>query len=119
MDGGDVDADLLEDAAMHHRHGAAAALAYFAQPRRPLEAAGIPVDAGMGDLVLELLERGADTVAQRLEPGSGLHLPVFHVSRQTCRYLWPFHSVPAASSDSPAPDGPARTKRLVFSGSDP
>ena len=37
-----VDADLLEDAAMHHRHDAAAALAVVALPRRALEAAGRP-----------------------------------------------------------------------------
>ncbi len=42
VDGRDVDADLLEDAAVHHRHGAAAALALVALPRRALEAAGRP-----------------------------------------------------------------------------
>ena len=61
---GRVDADLLEDAPVHHRHDAAAAF-LFAVPGRALEAAG--GKAGLlAELVLQLLEALADPVAQRL-----------------------------------------------------
>jgi hypothetical protein len=66
-DGRDIDPDLLEDAAAHGRHHAAAAtgtvpgLAREAPRRQP----------GMGavrQLVLDLLESVADAVAQGFEP---------------------------------------------------
>ena len=44
-------------------------------------------------LVLELLEGGADAVAQFLEPGAGARLLVFDVGRQACRYFGTFHAL--------------------------
>src|SRR5690606_23125384 len=71
---------LLEDAAAHHRHGAAAALGAGGigpRPGRAREAAGGEVAMpGAEQLVLQLLEGGADSVAQGFEPGARLLLVV-------------------------------------------
>ncbi|KAF1853478.1 hypothetical protein Lal_00013840 [Lupinus albus] len=80
VDGRDVDPDLLEHPALHHRHGAAAALAAAmvrAGPALALEPAGGQVGMGAGQLVLQRLEGGADAVAQLLEPGGGAGLALF------------------------------------------
>ena len=72
----DMDADLLEYAALHHRHDAAAtrrAAVVGAVPGRAYEAAGRAIGergAG-GEGVLQILECGHDLVAQRLKPGAG------------------------------------------------
>ena len=72
--GRDVDADLLEHPAAHDRHHAAAAilarLAALALPGLALEAAGRQVAVRAGELGLDLLELGADAVAQGFEPGA-------------------------------------------------
>ena len=72
--GRDVHADLLEHAAVHHRHHAAAAGragVVGALPRRAHEAAGRAIGERRArrQRVLERLERRADVVAQPLEPG--------------------------------------------------
>jgi hypothetical protein len=82
-DGRAVDADLLEDAARHHAHDAAAAVGAGVVGAHP----GLAAEAacrlgGAGELVLQRLEAGADVVAQRLEPAAGLHLAVGEVGRQ-------------------------------------
>ena len=72
-DGGDVHAHLFEHPAAHHAHDAATAgAAVFgrAGPGGLGEAAGGPVGQGAVLLVLDRLERGADPVAQALEPGA-------------------------------------------------
>src|SRR5690606_8493198 len=77
-DGGDVDADLLEDAAAHDRHLAAAAIGPGVVPALPwvaLEAAGLAIGQRAGDRVLEGLEAGAEPVAELPEPGGGSVLP--------------------------------------------
>src|SRR6185312_2504811 len=69
-DGRDIDAGLLEDAAFEDRHRAAAAAAAVAVPafaRETLRFAG-------SELVLDRFERGADAIAQRLEPCPHLYL---------------------------------------------
>src|SRR5476651_59405 len=76
--GRDVDADLLEDAAAHHRHHAAAAILSLiwavrlarALPRGALEFAGGRVVVRSCELAFDLLEFGADPVAQAFEPGA-------------------------------------------------
>ena len=79
-----VHADFLEHAAAHHRHHAAAAgraAVVGALPGRAHEAAGGAVGerrAG-GQRVLDRLERGADVVAQALEPGPRPRLAGFQV----------------------------------------
>src|SRR5579871_3155687 len=74
--GRDVDADLLEHAAAHDRHDAAASvfalLAALAPPGLALERAGRQVAVRAGELALDLLETGADAVAQAFEPGTGV-----------------------------------------------
>ena len=68
-----VDADLLEDAAMHHRHDAAAALAVVALPVASARSGRAPTrHAGRSSVILDRLEGRADAVAQRLEPGARL-----------------------------------------------
>ena len=73
--GGNMDADLLENAAMHHGHDAAATLcpgAVGALPGRAFEAPGRLVGQRTGeiaDLVLQVFKSLADTVSQLLEPG--------------------------------------------------
>src|SRR5690606_1664481 len=69
----DVDAHLLEYAATHDRHHAAAALGLALArrpfPGAPLEAAGrIAGERPRLQLVFQPLERGADPVPQLLEP---------------------------------------------------
>ncbi len=69
VDGGGMHADLLEDAAMHQAHGAAAtvgARVIGALPGRALEAAGRPIgkECGSWQVVLDPLEGRADVVAQ-------------------------------------------------------
>ena len=75
MHGGRVDARLLENLAVQHGHDAAAAI-------RPLP--GLAREAGAA---LDLLECGADPVAQLLEPLAG---GSFAVGKQVChgRFLW-------------------------------
>src|SRR5690606_13352376 len=79
VDGRDIDADLLEQPAAHHRHDAPALIAFplaGAARLAALEAAGRQVGMGAGRLrVLEPLEGGADPVAQLAEPGAGARLP--------------------------------------------
>ncbi len=75
-----VAADLLEHAAGHQRHDAAAAVRAVllgAGPNGLDEAAGrLAVAAGQAlGVVLDLLERGANVVAQMLEPQPGTLLP--------------------------------------------
>ncbi len=70
--GGDVHPDLLEEAAVHHAHDAAAA--GLARPRLKLEAARARAVERLRRLVLQLLEGGADAVAQGFEPGAGAAL---------------------------------------------
>ena len=73
-DGGDVDADLLEDAALHDADDAAAAeLAgnFGAGPGLALEAARA---GGRRGVCLDGLELGADLVPEGFEPGLGLIL---------------------------------------------
>src|SRR6185312_10604494 len=68
------DADLLEDAAMHQRHGAAAAV--LPRPRLAHEAAGGALLRPLRRIViLDRFEGGAEAVAQRLEPVGGALLP--------------------------------------------
>ena len=90
-DGRDVDADLLEDPAVHDAHDPAAARAFVvgvAIPGLALEAAGRDVgEAGRvvaGQLVLQGLESRADVVTQRLEPGSGARLVVLDLDLLVC-----------------------------------
>src|SRR5256885_10096569 len=74
-DGRDVDPDLFEDAAVHQRHRAAAAT--LALPLPADEPAGRErggVAAGV--FVLDLLECGADSVAQCAKPHRGALLPL-------------------------------------------
>ncbi len=84
MHRGDVNADLFKDAAVHHRHDAAAAIAatilvavagslVAARPGRALKAAGrqIGMRKAGRQLVLKRLEGGADIVAQACKPGAG------------------------------------------------
>ena len=85
--GRDVDADLLEHAAAHERHGAAAAILAGSAPARaarPCARSGraaaracVPVQ-----LVLDLLEVGADAVAQACEPGRASSLRRATVARR-------------------------------------
>jgi len=74
--GGDVHADLLENAAVHEADDAAAAMgAVFggAAPGTALEASGgLLRHRVWWRFGLDCLEGGADSVAQRLEPGAGL-----------------------------------------------
>ena len=69
-DGGDVDADLLEHAALHYAAHAAPAIAGAAVARAGLLA--VPGDEREGRvaarLALDRLERGTDAIPQRLEP---------------------------------------------------
>src|ERR1700712_4346592 len=90
MDRRGVDADLLEDAAMHHRHGAAAALALVTLPGRLFETAWRPGGQRAAKILLDLLEGAADAFAQRLEPQAGLHLLLFDVGGQASRYFRSF-----------------------------
>ncbi len=83
LDGRDVDTDLLEDTAFHHRHLAAidqrrfgtgilhrAALLGGARPAAALETSGGEIGvAGADQIVLQRLEGGADTVPELAEPG--------------------------------------------------
>src|SRR4029079_13737548 len=62
-DGRDIDAGFLEDAAFKHRHGATAAA--LALPILALEALRL----ALVEFILDRLERAADAVAQRIEPG--------------------------------------------------
>src|SRR5262245_40781806 len=79
-DGGNVDTALLEHAPAHQRHCAAAAIAagnVGPVPRLAIEPSGRQVAmAGGCKLIFQPLEGGADPVAQRLEPGTGLLLVV-------------------------------------------
>ena len=73
----DVDADLFEDAARHHRHDAAAACGagvIGAAPRRAREAARRAVGERRrrGQGIFHGFERRYDLVAQRFEPCSCL-----------------------------------------------
>ena len=73
VDGGDVYADLLEDAAVHLRHDASAArdaAVVGTLPGRAHEAAGrlVAVLGGRRQLILDRLEGGGDAVAQFREP---------------------------------------------------
>ena len=74
-----VDADLLEHAAVHDRHGAAAAILSggvgLAFPVLADEPAGRQPGMGAGEFVLDLLELGAYPVAQAGEPGPCFFLP--------------------------------------------
>src|SRR5690625_2514864 len=80
IDGRDIDADLLEAAAAHDRHDAAALIAFAlarASGLAPLETAGGQVGMGArGLFVFEGLEGGADPVLQLAEPGAGARLPL-------------------------------------------
>src|SRR5690606_16531746 len=88
-------AGLLEDAAMQHGHRSAAAPAAVALPGRTFEASRLAVGIRAGNVVLDLLEAGADRVAQALEPDAGALLARFDVTGKTCRYVGTFHrSVP-------------------------
>src|SRR5262249_2513821 len=92
MDGRDVDPDLLEDPAAHHRHDAAAAVAAIlgrALPGGAHEAAGRAIRQRPGIGVLQPLEGGADPVAQPREPG-GRPGPSRRVGRRGA------HAAPAA-----------------------
>ena len=117
-DGGGVDADLLEDTAVHHRHDAAAAMIAVALPGAPLEAAGRPRGLGTGQIVLEPLQRRADAVAQGLEPGARLVLPGFDVGGEPRGNFGPVHRFSVWWSDAAA-ERTARARGLVFSGGDP
>ena len=87
VDGGGMHADFLEHAASHHAHHAAAA--FGAGPWLALEGAGrLSVQRRDGrQLRLQPLQRGADVVAQALEPAArrcflGLHAHVVgHVGK--------------------------------------
>src|SRR5258708_30114338 len=74
----DVDAHLLEHAAAHDGHAAAAAILAvrpaLAPPSLALELSGRQLAMCPGEIILELLEGGANAVAQALEPGAGLFL---------------------------------------------
>src|SRR5690606_20712643 len=76
--GRDVDAHLLEDAAMHDRHLAAAFVMcpIAALPWRALEAPGRAVRQRAGQFVFKAFELGADQVAQFAEPGLRPFLPL-------------------------------------------
>ena len=73
-------AHLLEHAARHQRHDAAAAFGaalLAARPRRLHEAAGrlaLATGKAVGR-ILDRFERGADLIPQMLEPGAGALLP--------------------------------------------
>ena len=88
--GRDVDADLLEHPAAHDRHHAAAAvlarLAALALPGLALEAAGRQVGVRAGELGLDLLELGADAVAQRFEPGARVGFALIEVGHARAWY---------------------------------
>ena len=77
MDGGGVNPDLLEDPAMHDGHDPAAAIAFVALPWRLYETARRPVGERAFQIVLELLETGANLVAQFGKPRGGGCLLVF------------------------------------------
>jgi hypothetical protein len=71
VDGGDIDADFLKNAAVHQRHLAAAARAAVFVPAIPFfarEAPGGQVAVRAAERVLQPLEGGADAVAQGCEP---------------------------------------------------
>src|SRR5690606_32199902 len=76
VDGRDVDTDLLEHAAPHDRHHAAAGIlglstarTGWAPPSLTLEAPGRPIfRQRLGQFVFQSFESRADTVAQRFEP---------------------------------------------------
>ena len=77
--GRDVDTDLLEHAAMHQSHGAAATIlaagAGLAFPVLTGEATGRKLAVGACELILDLLERGTNPLAQRSEPSCCFGLP--------------------------------------------
>lgn len=72
VDGRDMHPDLLEQPAVHHPHDAPAACLAF--PRRPHEPPRLPRKQISGRRILQRLEGRMDTVAQMLEPGTGLDL---------------------------------------------
>ena len=83
VDGGDVHAHLLEQAALEHRHDAAAAgraAVVGARPWRAHEAGGaVAVERGRR-VGFERLERRADVVAQQFEPLPGARLARFELT---------------------------------------
>ena len=64
VDRRDMDAGLLEQTTMQHRHLTAATFAALARPGFADEAAGLAVGHRSGAFVLECFEIGADVVAQ-------------------------------------------------------
>ena len=68
MDGRAVNAGLLEEPAMQHRHHATAAVCLFALPGLAREAS-VPGRLSL-KLAFKRFEAGADFIAQGLEPGS-------------------------------------------------
>ncbi len=80
IDGRSVAADLLEHAAMHERHDAAAAVGaavVLARPGGPLEAAGLlPFAAGHAfGVILDSFEAGTNQPLKLGEPGARAILP--------------------------------------------
>jgi hypothetical protein len=79
-----MDADLLEDAALHHCHDAAAtgrAGMIGPAPRRPHKPAGRAIGQwrASGQGVFQRLESGNDAVAQGLEPFPRLFFAPFYL----------------------------------------
>src|SRR5258706_10462046 len=74
MHGENVDAALLEDAAAHHRHDAAAAFAPvfgWPAPGLALEAARRHIPVHPGIVILDLFEGRADAIAKFCKPLGG------------------------------------------------
>src|SRR5690606_16623811 len=106
VDGRDVDSDLLEHAAVHDRHHAAAAVAAAmvdALPGRAHESSRWPVGQRSpgGEVVFHRLEGGGDAVAQVGEPGGGFGLPVFGHGASSVAELWAGRKPPVCRRASP------------------
>ena len=93
---------------------AAAALALVALPRRLFEAPGHPGGMRAGQIVLDLLERGADPVAQLLEPRPRRRLLVLDVVGQPCRQFGTLHRVFTPQETPDGPRSPAGARNDSF-----
>src|SRR5690606_36321558 len=114
MDRRDMHADLFEDAAMHDRHDAAAALAVILLPGRADEASGLAIRKRPLQFIFKLFVACADAIAQFLEPGLSRLLLLFDVCRDNGRNLFALHS-----RVLPARSGGVRRSRATKVGAHP
>src|SRR5690606_12466017 len=103
IDGGDVDADLSKDAALHYRHDDTDAAAFILLRLRTDEAARLAVGKRALQFIFKLFEACADAVTQFLEPALCRLLFVFDICRDDCWNVVALHVcfLPARFAGSP------------------